>query len=37
MVQTVNVTLDDYSPVIEYEPSYAWVDGSTSEDPFWNS
>lgn len=36
MVQTVNVTLDDYSPVIEYSPAGAWLDGSTV-DPFWNS
>ncbi|KAF9793502.1 hypothetical protein BJ322DRAFT_1035054 [Thelephora terrestris] len=34
MVQMVNVTLDDYSPVIDYSPR--WVDGSTA-DPYWKS
>ena len=36
MVQTVNVTLDDFSPVIEYSPPGAWMDGSTT-DPFYQS
>ena len=34
MVQTVNITLDDPSPVIEYSPVGAWRDGSMA-DPFW--
>lgn len=34
MVQKVNVTLDDVSPLIEYSPREAWVAGTTT-DPFW--
>lgn len=35
MVQKVNVTLDDVSPLIEYSPREAWIAGQTA-DPFWD-
>ena len=36
MVQRVNVTLDNVSPLINYFPAGAWIDGGTL-DPFWQS
>ncbi|KAF9653279.1 hypothetical protein BDM02DRAFT_3087395 [Thelephora ganbajun] len=34
MVQKVNVTLDDVSPLINYSPPEAWGAGSTTKDPY---
>ena len=36
MVQRVNVTLDNTSPLITYTPVEAWIGGNTT-DEFWQS
>ena len=36
MVQKVNITVDDVSPLIDYSPREAWYDGD-GRDERWNS